>query len=316
MPDPLSRRTFRLVALAATVTIVSACAPSATLVSDPVFAELYLSEQEELRRIQTAAGEAGFELRTVTLDAVPSGREEVDAALARVDPGHPTVLSPLLSGLVSPSNLARDGGGPPVLLLGGPDDLTGAHSAASPADEASADADGDTDADNDIDDAVSQAVYNRVPAFGGLGTRVGGNAVVAYFRTDTAARRAELDAFRDGLGGGVESTRFVVFESPPDDAVVREELFRVRSPGVELVAAFLGSQNRLVLEEIRGMGTTPPPVATEDRGPAAAYDSLVSYSIERDYAGAVESFLSGRRGTIIVDARLVDRDVERNDRVP
>jgi hypothetical protein len=312
MPDPLSRRTVRLLALAATVTIFSACAPSATLVTDPVFAELYLSEHEELRRFQTAAGEAGFELRTVTLDAVPSGREAVEGALARVDPGHPTVLSPLLSGLVSSSHGSRDGSGPQVLLLGGPDDLTGADAAAPSADEALA----EPDADGGTGDRVSRAVYNRVPAFGGLGTRVGGSAVVAYFRTDTAARRAELDAFRNGLGGGVESTRFVVFESPPDDSAVRAELFRVRSPDVELVAAFLGSQNRLVLEEIRGMGATPPPVATEDLGPTAAYDSFVSYSIERDYAGAVESFLSGRRGKIIVDARLVDRDVERNDRVP
>ncbi|NBF39760.1 MAG: hypothetical protein GVY14_05035 [Spirochaetes bacterium] len=301
---------MRLVALAAAVTILSACTPSTTLISDPVFAELYLSEQEEVRRFETAAGEAGFELRTVALGAVPSGREAVDAALARVDPGQPTVLSPLLSGLVSSSDGSRDGGGPQVLLLGGPDDLTGADIAVSPAGEASADADGNTD------DTVSRAVYNRVPAFAELGRRVGGNSIVAYFRSDTPARRAELDAFRDGLGNGAESTRFVVFESPPDDSAVREELFRVRSPDVELVAAFLGSQNRLVFEEIRGMGTTPPPVATEDLGPAAAYDSFVSYSIERDYAAAVESFLSGRRGTIIVDAQLVDRDVGRNDRVP
>ena len=305
MPDPLSRRPVRLVALAATVTIVSACAPSATLVSDPVFAELYLSEQEERRRFETAAGEAGFELRSVTLDAVPSGREVVSAALGRVDPGHPTVLSPLLAAFAPSRERAPDADVRHVLLLGGAEEAMRGDAAASPA-----------DADGGTGDRVSRAVYNRVPAFAELGRRVGGNSIVAYFRSDTPARRAELDAFRDGLGDGAESTRFVVFESPPDDSAVREELFRVRSPDVELVAAFLGPQNRLVLEEIVGIGATPPPVATEDLGPAAAYDSVVSYSVERDYAAAVGAFLSGRRGTIIVDARLVDRDVGRNDRVP
>lgn len=311
MPDPLSLRRVTLVALAVTVTILSACAPSATFVSDPVFAELYLSDREELRRFETAAGEAGFELRTVTLDAVPSGREAADAALMRVDPGHdPAVLSPLLSALAPSRGRGPDGDVGHVLLLGGADEVTRANAVASAAEEASADADGDTDG------RVSRAVYNRVPAFAELGRRLDGNSIVAYFRSDTPARLAELDAFRDGLGEGVESTRFVVFDTPPDDSGVREELFRMRSPDVELVAVFLGPQNRLVLDEIGGMGATPPPVATEDLGPAAAYADFVSYSVERDYAGAVEAFLSGQRGTIIVDARLVDRGVGGDDRVP
>ncbi len=310
MPDPFSLPKVRLVALTAIATILSACDPSATLVSDPVFAELYLSGREELRRFETAAGAAGFDLRTVTLDAVPSDREAVDAALGGVDPGQPVVLSPLLSALAFSPGRARDGDVPRVLLLGGAEDVAGAEVADSPADEASADTDGSSDA------AVSRAVYDRVPAFAELGRRVDGNSVVAYFRSDTRARRAELDAFREGLGAGVEKARFVVFEKPPEDSAVREELFRVRSPDVELVAAFLGPRNRLVLEEIAGMGTAPPEVATEDLGPAAAYEDFVSYSVERDYTAAVEAFLSGRGGTIIVDARLVERDAGGDDRVP
>ncbi len=297
-------------ALAAAVSILSACAPSATLVSDPVFAELYLSDRQELRRFEAAAGEAGFELQSVTLDAVPSGPEAVDAALDRIDPGRPAVLSPLLAALAPFRDRAWDRHGTHVLLLGGPDDVAPAHAADSPAEEAPAHTDGDADVE------VSRVVHDRAPAFAELGRRVGGNSIIAFFRSDTPARRAELDAFRGGLGNGVESARFVVFESTPDDSAVREELFRVRSPDVELVAAFLGPQNRLVLGEIGGMGGTPPPVATEDLGPAAAYESFAAYSVERDYAAAVGAFLSGRRGTIIVDARLVDRDAERDDRVP
>lgn len=306
MPNLPSRGAARLAALAVSVSVLSACAPSATLVSDPVFAELYLSDRRELSRFETAAGEAGFQLRTETLDAVPSGPEAVGAALERADPGQPALLSPLLAPLVPSRERAPDQEGAGVLLLGGPDEVALAGAAASPRDEAPADTDGE----------VSRAVYNRVPAFIELGRRVAGNSIVAYFRSDTSARRAELDAFREGLGAGVESTRFVDFDSPPDDSEVRDELFRVRSPEVELVAAFLGPRNRLVLDEVGGTGGTPPRVATEDLGPAAAYESFVVYSVERNYAAAVEAFLSGRRGTIIVDARLVDGDAHRDDRVP
>lgn len=299
MPDSPSRRAAHLAGLAAAVLIVASCAPSATLVSDPVFSELYLSDRQELRRLETAAGEAGFELRTVTLDAVPTGPDAVDAALERADSGQPVVLSPLLAAVGSGRERPRDAEGAGVLLLGGARD-------APPADAVAAAGDGE----------VSRAVHDRVPAFTELGQRIAGNSIVAYFRTDTPARRAELDAFRDGLGEDVESARFVVFESAPDDTAIREELFRVRSPDVELVAAFLGPQNRVILDEVSGMGRTPPLVATEDLGPAAAYEAFAAYSVERDYAAAVEAFLSGRRGTILVNARLVDRDADRGDRVP
>lgn len=301
MPEPLPRlRATHLTALVVVVSLIAACAPSATLVSDPVFTELYLSDQQRLRRFETAAGEAGFELRTVTLDAVPSGPEAVEAALNRADRGQPAVLSPLLAAVA----LSRDGQpgdqGRAVLLLGGPDAAPSADAAAS------AGADG----------TVSRALHDRVPAFTELGRRIAGLSIVAYFRSDTPARRAELDALRNALGAGTDSVRFVVFESAPNDASIREELFRVRSPDVDLVASFVGPQNRLILDEVGGIDQTPPLVATEDLGPASSYGPSVAYSVERDFAGALGAFLMGRRGTIIVEARLADRDANRGSRVP
>ena len=166
-------------------------------------------------------------------------------------------------------------------------------------------------------DGVSRAVHERVPAFTELGRRLSGLSLVAYFRSDTAARRAELNAFRNALGAGAESARFVVFENAPDDTAVREELFRVRSPDVDLVASFIGPRNHLILDEIGGMEGTQPLVATEDLGPAVAgYQSLAVLSVERDFARALEAFLSGGQGDIIVESRVLDRDGDPDSRVP
>ncbi|MFP4373508.1 MAG: hypothetical protein ACLFPO_04200 [Spirochaetaceae bacterium] len=291
MPDHrLRRRVPFLLGLAAPLSLLSACAPHATLITDPVFAELYLSDREEVVRLEDAAQEAGFRLRTVTLESVAEGPAAVDAALDGVGSGDPTVLSPLLPAVARGADRARTLGGGDLLLLGGPDD--------------------------EPPEGASVAVYDRTAAFAELGQRIGGRSVVAFFRSDTPTRRAELDAFREGLGAAVERTRFVVFDEEPPDTAVREELFRVRSPEVDLVAVFLGPANRLVLNEIAGMERSPPPVATEDLGPADAYGSFVAYRVERDYAAALGAFLSGRRGRIRSEARLIERGIEPRDRVP
>jgi hypothetical protein len=280
--------------------LLVACAPSVTLVSDPVFAELYLSESGELHRFERAAANAGYRLRTVTLEAVPQGPEGVDAALAGTDRGQSVVLSPLLAAVALSTDALPEREGGRVLLLGGQDAADPAAAASSTAHE-----------------GVSRAVHERVPAFTELGRRLSGLSLVAYFRVDTEARRAELDAFRNALGTGTETTRFIVFENSPDDTAVREELFRVRSPDVDLVASFLGPWNHLILDEVGGMGATQPPVATEDLGPAVAgYESLAVLSVERDFAGALEAFLSDGQGDIIVESRVLDRDGDPDSRVP
>ena len=305
----------RLAALAVVTSLLAACAPSVTLVSDPVFAELYLSESGELRRFERAARNAGYTLRTVTLEAVPPSREAVDAALSDTDRGQSVVLSPLLAAVSLTRDALPEGEGQRVLLLGGQEavraDATARAAAPAPAPD---DATDDADAAHD---GVSRAVHERVPAFTELGRRLSGLSLIAYFRSDTAARRAELDAFRNALGAGAESARFVVFENAPDDTAVREELFRVRSPDVDLVASFIGPRNHLILDEIGGMDGTQPLVATEDLGPAVAgYQSLAVLSVERDFANALEAFLSGGQGDIIVESRVLDRDGDRDSRVP
>jgi hypothetical protein len=303
---------------------LAGCAPPATVIADPVFAELFLSGSEPEDRLADAARSAGHRLRTVTLDALPVDGEALAAALEDAAARGPVAVSPLLA---APARAAAVDLEPaaPVLLLAGTGNAGTPSAAAGDGGSGGGAAAGGGGGGAAAEGAaagepgVSVVRHDRRAAFEELGARVadhlvaegdgeGARRAVFYVLRDTEARRREQAALRRGLGAAEDAARFVEIEEAGDSAAVREELFRVRSPETAAVGAFLGPRNELVLDELAGAERTPPLVATEDLGPAAAYAELVGFSVERDYAAALEAFLAGSRGEITVPARLVLRE--------
>jgi hypothetical protein len=275
--------------------MLGACAPRATLVADPVFAELYLTRGPQRAALEDAARAEGYRLSSVELSGLSPAVEEIEAALGEDGPADGAViLTPVLS--AQARGLAAEYPQREMLLLSAPRSGEPGGPGKQPAN-------------------LSVTRHDRRAAFeelgGRLAARYGGEAsgrVVAYFSLDSGSREAELSAFRRGLGGAESAVRFVLLADGGVD--LREELFRVRAPGVALVCAFVGVENRLVLEAVEEAGqdvAERPRVATEDLGPGEALPASVLFSIERDYATALARFLAGARGTVTAPARLRKR---------
>jgi len=269
--------------------LLSACTPVVTVVSDPVFAALYLSNPESGSSPASAFDQAGYTAEYVALENTSPSDAEIGQALSAVPAERPVAVSPLLAREVA--EVAADREGRDFLLLGGvPRGVAPAKLSAN----------------------VSYAVHERSSAFERLGSNMAAllatepetSTFVVYARTDSEERAAEIAAFRSGLGPAIEQTRFIVFEDAVSEARLREELFRVGSPDVPYVGVFLGKLNRLVYEEV---GQDGPGIVTEDLGPGGEWNGLAVYSVERTYAAALDRFLEGERGRITVDARVVDR---------
>ncbi|MFP4704565.1 MAG: hypothetical protein ACLFMV_07145 [Spirochaetaceae bacterium] len=293
--------------LVAVVTLLLSCSRTVTMLADPVFAELYLQEDDARNRFEVAAREHGYRLRTQVIDSLSPESEELAAALRSATSGGPAVLTPLAARMVSEADLfppepSSEHEGPSddngvvdpreILLLAAPPTAETGH--------------------------VSTASYDRITAFRRLGELLAREqdaegerpVVLGYFRTDTPARRAELEAFERALGGretaegDAERGRRVTFDDPPSEEAVREELFRVRSSEADALAVFLGARNSLVLSEAAGTDSFGSrAVVTENLGPPGGWPEVVDYSVERDYADALGRFLSGERGEIRVEAR-------------
>lgn len=298
MSDLPLRRSFAVLAAGAATVLLGACSPRATLIADPVFAELYLEQQAPRERLEAAAAEAGYRLEHVRLSEMPPPADAVSQALADARAAGPVVLSPYLAVTAgsAPGEGGAEGNGGAVLYLARP----GAQGTGT---------------------VVS---FDRRTAFRSLGHRFAEilesadeeRRAVVYGLSDGGQRSAELAAMREGLGSAVDVVRFVLFEAPAAPADVREELFRLRAPNIVAVGAFVGPENALILDEVAGLDRDPPPsVAGEDIGPVGAYGGSLRYHVERDYAAAIGRFLSGERGTISVDSRLVGGDEPGMNRV-
>jgi hypothetical protein len=261
-----------------------------------VFAALYLSDGEDTQTFLESLEDAGHRIEPVVLESVSPSGEEIESAISEAEVGRPVVVAPLPSREIL--DIASRHPEREFLLLSGT--LGGA-----PLSEA------------DVSANVSFAHHQRRLAFRELGDRLAAavsesdrrNRIVAYFFTGSEDREAELEAFQQGLGAADARTRYVTFEKQPTEVELREALFRVRAPTVRFVAAFVGRYNDLILDEVAtdDPGAEGPLAVTEDLGPGPAHRMRVAYSIERDYAAAVRSFLEGARGRIETEARVVER---------
>ncbi len=293
------------------VVALTSCAPRLTLVSDPVFAEIYRPGDGLAHR--ASEGESGvdvfnpfsrsYRLHVAEADALEPTRDDVSEILRRSDAGRHIAVSPLLS--PHAFYLADEFPDHEFLVLAAGEAAQAAADDAAEGGSAFAENGGEAGPEN-----VARVVHDRRPAFRSLGERLaaeleaasGDAELVGFFVADSAVRRGELDAFEGGLGHMRERAEIVRFEDMPSASRLREELSRVRRENTRLVASFVGLHTDIVLDEL---GEGEHSVATADLGPGGAPEEVVSYSIERDFEEGVRRFLEGERGEIVVEAKVV-----------
>jgi|GEM_PF-6966337 len=153
---------------------------------------------------------------------------------------------------------------------------------------------------------VTVLPLDRTSAFEQMGERVATRSAentevpfYALFLADNAVRRAELDAFRQGLSSAAipENDRitFLVKNTPPPREELRRQITDLDLSNASGCAVFMGDLTPFVLELLRASGTA---IYTENVALSGLYSDQIRSSIEVDYGAAVEQvFESLRDGT-------------------